>query len=251
MKQKQLNTAIICITFLAFTLKVKSQGYSLDKNAENSPGSGTTTKTTDKLTDIDGNTYITIKIGDQWWMAENLRTTRYNDGTEIPLVTDNDEWAKQSTPAYCWCYNDKDYALSKNYGALYNWYTVNTDKLCPDGWHVPTDEEWRQLEKYVIAINPYLGKALAATTGWSNSNTPGHIGNNTSTNNASGFSALPGGSRNHLGSFAHSGYGGVWWNSTQKSKNTAYYHTLYNSYPKIYRNSLNKSYGFSIRCVKD
>lgn len=93
------------------------------------------------MTDQEGNVYKTITIGTQTWMAENLRTTTYNDGTVIPNVTDNDEWADLSTPAYCWYDNDSA-TYAQTYGALYNWYTVATDSLCPTGWHVPTDAEW-------------------------------------------------------------------------------------------------------------
>ena len=94
--------------------------------------------------DIDGNKYKTIKIGTQIWMAENLKTTHFNDGTSIVQIDKYDDWKGLISPAYCWYANDS--TNKEVYGALYNWYAVNTKKLCPKGWHVPTDEEWKQLE---------------------------------------------------------------------------------------------------------
>ena len=101
------------------------------------------------ITDIDGNVYHTVKKGNQLWTVENLRTTSFNDGRPIQLVTDNVTWASLTTPAYCW-YNNDIYNKSK-YGALYNWYAVDTKKLAPKGWHVPTDVEWDILQDYLIA----------------------------------------------------------------------------------------------------
>ncbi|MGC3978546.1 MAG: fibrobacter succinogenes major paralogous domain-containing protein [Paludibacteraceae bacterium] len=182
------------------------------------------------MTDIDGNTYKTVKIGTQTWMAENLKTTKYNDGTAIPNVTNNDTWWSSTTGAYCW-YNN-DISNKATYGALYNWYAVNTGKLAPKGWHVPTDAEWTTLENYLIA-NGYnydgslsgnkIAKALASTTsttGWSTSTEAGAIGNDLNKNNRSGFSALPGGSRYDDG-FDGAGKGGYWWSSTQTGTSRA------------------------------
>src|SRR5450759_4787246 len=97
--------------------------------------------------DIDGNVYKTVTIGKQVWMVENLKTTKYNDGITIPLVIDNTAWTDLITPKYSWFNND--IANKEVYGALYNWYTVNTNKLCPKGWHIPTDEEWTTLTTYL------------------------------------------------------------------------------------------------------
>ena len=106
----------------------------------------TTEKNT--VTDVDGNTYKTVIIGTQVWMAENLKTTKYNDGIQIPLVTDPITWINLKSAAYCW-YNN-DLATNKNiYGAIYNWLVVNTGKLCPIGWHVPSDTEWTTLTTFL------------------------------------------------------------------------------------------------------
>ncbi|MGB4293792.1 MAG: FISUMP domain-containing protein, partial [Bacteroidales bacterium] len=128
------------------------------------------------MNDVDGNRYKVIMIGNQLWMAENLRTTKYNDGTPIPLVTDNTAWSNLTSPGYCWY--DNNSTNKDTYGALYNWYTVNTGKLCPSGWHVPSDDEWTIMQNYLIAngfnydgttyYNKYA-KALASTTGWTSS----------------------------------------------------------------------------------
>lgn len=101
-----------------------------------------------ELTDIDGNEYHTIEIDTIVWMAENLKTTRYNDGTTIPHVTDPVEWAGLDTPALCF-YGNEDYYNKNIYGGLYNWYAVNSGKLCPSGWHVPTDDEWNALTGFL------------------------------------------------------------------------------------------------------
>ena len=145
---------------------------------------------TGTVTDIDGNTYKTVKIGDQWWIAENLRTTKYNDGTSIPHVTDSSEWNTLTTPGYCYYNNTNNADSIRKFGALYNWYTINTKKLAPAGWHVPSDSEWKVLEEYLIA-NGYnwdgttdsnkIAKSLAAKTDWKSSNEEGHVGNNPST----------------------------------------------------------------------
>jgi len=100
------------------------------------------------VTDIDGNVYHIVAIGTQVWMAENLKTTKYNDGTFIPLVTDSTAWGNLSTPGYCW-YNNDAATYKNTYGALYNWFTVNTGKLSPKGWHIPSDTEWETLITYL------------------------------------------------------------------------------------------------------
>ncbi len=160
-----------------------------------------------KIGDIDGNGYHIVKIGNQVWTVENLRTTRYNDGTAIPYVTDNSAWANLSTPGYCYYGNDSA-ANAVKYGALYNWHAVNTGKLAPEGWHVPTDAEWDTLQNYLIA-NGYnwdgtttgnkIAKSMAAKTDWNSSSTAGAPGNDVQSNNSSGFSALPGGYRYNNG----------------------------------------------------
>lgn len=209
--------------------------------------------------DADGNNYTVVTIGTQTWMAENLKTIQYNDGTAIPYVTDNTAWWNLTTPGYCW--NNNDAATNKNtYGALYNWYTVNTGKLAPTGWHLPTDAEWTTLESYLIAngynfddstFGNYYAKSLAAITNWITDTGKGTIGNDLTKNNRTGFSALPGGGRGNNGMFGDVGGNGFWWSSTEFSTYYARYRGLIYNYSSLYRDYGNKQYGFSVRCVRD
>ena len=215
-------------------------------------------KTLSVLTDIDGNIYNSVTIGTQVWMVENLKTTKYNDGTSIPLVSDNTAWYDLTTPGYCFYNND---AANKNtYGVLYNWYAVNTGKLAPIGWHVPTDAEWNTLKNYLIA-NGYnydgtttgdkIAKSLAATTLWKSHTTVGAIGNDLTKNNTSGFAGLPGGLRGNIGAFSSIGYYGFWLSSTQYSADNAWARDLDYYGSSVGRGNYGKQYGFSVRCVKD
>ncbi len=203
------------------------------------------------VTDIDGNVYNTVIIGTQTWMAENLKTTTYNDGSSIVNETDNTTWMSLTTGAYCWYNNDED-SYKEPYGALYNWYVVETDKVCPSGWHVPSDSDWQLLEVYLgmdpdIADNHGLigsneGAMLKTTSGWYSD------GNGTNEYN---FSAYPSGIRNSTdGTFSKKGLLCSWWSSS-KSGSSAYYYALDYRYTSIYRYYMNKFKGYSIRCVKD
>ncbi|MEI6753331.1 MAG: fibrobacter succinogenes major paralogous domain-containing protein [Paludibacter sp.] len=204
------------------------------------------------LYDIDGNLYHTVTIGTQTWMVENLKTTTYNDGTSIPNVTDPTAWSALATPAYCW-YNNDAATYKNTYGALYNWYTVNTGKLAPTGWHVPTDAEWTILENYVSAhlgASGSVAKALAATTNWTSSTTTGAPGNILTINNSSGFTALPGGYRSNYG-LGDAGNFGYWWSSTEYSAGNAWVRYLYDGSGYLGRYYGSKYNGFSVRCVRD
>jgi len=211
------------------------------------------------VTDMDGNVYKTVKIGTQRWMIENLKTTKFNDGTPIPLVTNGAAWTALKTPGYCF-YNN-DVANKSTYGALYNWYTVNTNKLAPTGWHVPTDAEWSILENYLIA-NGYnfdgtttdnkIAKSLAATTLWHTNTGVGAIGNDLNKNNKSGFTGLPGGFRRLASTFDDIGYYGWWWSSTQGNAKSAWFRYLTYAGGNVNRaNYGDMNDGFSVRCIKD
>jgi len=193
------------------------------------------------VTDVDGNTYGTVKIGTQVWMTENLRTTKYNDNTAIPLVTDNTAWSMLTTPAYCNYNNTTSIDTLKNYGRLYNWYTVETNKLCPAGWHVPSDTEWTKLTDYLGAM---AGGRMKKQGTWSSPNTDAI--------NDSRFSALPGGPRHYAdGSFYGAGDYGYWWSATESDASYAYYRYMLYINAVVYQYGNNKSYGFSVRCVRD
>ncbi len=212
------------------------------------------------ITDIDGNVYQTVRIGNQLWTSENLRTTKYNDGTDIPHVTDGTEWEKLSTGAYCYYNNTTNADSIKKFGALYNWYSLETGKLAPAGWHVPTDEEWTELEEYLIA-NGYnwdgtttgdkIAKSMAAKTDWRLSDDEGDVGNDLQSNNSSGFSALPGGFRYYDGSFNYQGLNGRWWSATENNASNAYHRSLLYNHDNLNRDYNNKEYGFSVRLVRD
>jgi uncharacterized protein (TIGR02145 family) len=197
------------------------------------------------FTDTDGNVYHAVSIGTQVWMVENLKTTRFNDGSAIPLVTGDSAWAADSatlTPRYCW-YNDSA-VYGNTYGALYNWYAVNTGKLAPTGWHVPTDSEWGVLAAYLG------GKSLAARP-LKEAGTAHWVYPNTGAANTTGFSALPGGYRNYDGSFSWIGYYGNWWSSTAYLATTAYFCGMYYDDAGVYFDYDFDVCGFSVRCIKN
>ena len=214
----------------------------------------------DSVIDIDGNIYQTVNFGNQVWMKENLKTTTYSDSTPIPNVTDEAEWTTLTSGAYVWYENDEK--SNKNiYGALYNWYTVETNKLCPIGWHVPTDEEWNTLEIYFgMSQNDAYKTSYRATGKGGKLKAAGtvqggdglwHTPNEDATNE-SGFSALPGGFSYFNDGFSYGlGSYGFWWSSSDASSTDAWYRLLYYYSGFVSRNTYNKKYGFSVRCVRD
>ena len=191
--------------------------------------------------DFDGNLYSVVEIGTQTWMAENLKTTHYNDGSSIPLVLDNTEWKNLATPGYCWYNNDENFFKSF-YGALYNWYTVNTDKLCPIGWHVPAGTEWNTLLGYLGGFDVAGGKLKENTTWW-------WLPPNTGATNETGFTALPGGYRYD----ACSGVGtqGWYWQSGEAAPTAGAAREMTNDGSDVYGAGELKIFGFSVRCIKD
>ncbi len=190
-----------------------------------------------------GYTYKTVYIDCKEWFAENLQTTKYNDGTDIPLVTDNDEWSHLSTPAYCWYNNDRS-AYGNIYGALYNWYTVNTGKLCPDGWHVPTNTEWTGLTNYLGGASVAGGKLKeTGTAHWASPNT--------GATNESGFAALPGGYRNLFGTFSYVGSYGYWWSAPENDAPPFWGRGMDYDGSDVGRSSYGTQLGLSVRCVRD
>jgi uncharacterized protein (TIGR02145 family) len=199
------------------------------------------------VSDIDGNTYKTVQIGTQVWMAENLKTAKYNDGITIPNVTYFTQWTNLTTGA--WVYYNNDVANNAKYGKLYNWCavskTTNGNKnICPTGWHVPTDAEWTVLTGYLGGESISGGKMKeVGTTSW--------ISPNTGATNTSLFTGLPGGNRNDDGNYSNIGYFGSWWSSTEFSTNDAWVCYLYYGLGGAYRNSFNKRNGFSVRCLRD
>lgn len=193
------------------------------------------------VTDIDGNTYATIQIGTQTWMAENLKTTKYNDGTAMPNVTSNSAWDALTTGA--WCYYNNDANNNTTYGKLYNWFAVNTGKLAPAGWHVPTDAEWTTLTTY-LGGNSIAGDKMKATTLW----TPYTGITNT---NSSGFTALPASVRTPSYPFSGLGLYAYYWSSTEENTVNSRDHEMTFGFSRCVSNYNDKRSGFSIRCVKN
>jgi len=197
-----------------------------------------------QVTDIEGNVYNTVTIGTQVWMAENLKTTKFNDGTAIPLVTtDNDLWFNLTNPAYCW-YNNDESTYKATYGAMYNWYTVNTGKLCPAGWHIPTDAQW-------TTLTTYLGGEATAGSKLKETGTSHWLSPNLGATNETGFTAIPGGYRNYIGIFYSIGNSGNWWSSTENSTTYAWYWSMITAGYGIGRTYLFKQDGLSVRCLQD
>jgi len=203
------------------------------------------------LTDIEGNTYKTIQIGTQTWMAENLRVGKYRDGTLIPNVTDNIQWANNTAGA--WCYYNNDANNNIAFGKLYNFYAVNNSKnICPSGWHIPTDEDWNNLVKFLDPSFALIGYQSIIAGGNMKSDCPKLWQSpNTNANNTSGFSGLPGGARNTDGSFVSLGLGGSWWSSTQPVNDYAWFRLVFNNNGSVLRGSVLASAGYSVRCIKD
>jgi len=200
------------------------------------------------ITDIEGNIYNVVTIGTQEWLVENLKTTRYNDGESIPLITDGTTWEALTTPGYCWYDNDEQ--LKDTYGAMYNWHTVNTGKLCPIGWHVPSDIEWTKLITYLggVAREDTIAGGKLKEAGMIHWKYP-----NKSATNESGFTALPGGIRGYGGMFGNKGnYGSFWSTSEQPLDYTrAYYFGLFYGYQGSSLTITKKFVGLSVRCIKD
>jgi len=191
--------------------------------------------------DIDGNRYLTIKIGEQWWMAENLKVVRYRNGDAIPNVTDNGDWSGLTTGAYC-SYND-DSANTETYGYLYNWYAINDQRgLAPEGWHIASDGEWQKLVDH-LGGNSVAGGKMKETALWASPNT--------GATNESGLSARPSGYRDDRGSYDLVGHIAGFWSSTENNRASAKLRSLHYDYSDISRDIGNKRIGFSVRCVRD
>ena len=199
-----------------------------------------TTLTT--ITDIDGNTYNTVQIGDQVWMSENLKTSRYRNGGSIPNVTDNTLWSNSTIGA--WSYYNNDETNNAIYGKLYNWYTTLGDTLCPTGWGVPTDAEWTTLTDSLGGESVAGGKMKSIGNAYWNDPNTGAI-------NSSGFTALPGGYRNSDGSFYIIRDYAFFWSATELGFNGAWFRYLNFGNGGVDRNLNVKSVGASVRCLRD
>ena len=196
------------------------------------------------LADIDGNIYHAIAIGTQIWMVENLKVTKYNDGTSIPLITNNTDWLNLSGPGYCW-YNNDAVTYKSPYGAMYNWFAVNTGKLCPTGWHVSTDAEWTTLTDGLGGLSVAGGKLKE--TGTSHWTSP-----NTGATNETGFTTIPGGYRAYQnGTFLYIYDDCTFWTATSNTSLAAWGRAIVYNSGAVQVISNDKKYGASVRCIKD
>jgi uncharacterized protein (TIGR02145 family) len=261
-----VNSKIVCGNGLGsynaiITKLVMGSTYYIRAYATNSVGTvygdevAFTTKNT--VTDIDGNTYATVTIGTQTWMVDNLRTTRYCNGDTIANITENGEWVSATTGAQCNYQNNLK--NDTKYGKLYNWYAVvDSRKLAPAGWHVPSNDEWTELLDYVanhLGTSPNVAKALAAKTDWfaTSTNYTDAVGDDLTKNNSSGFSGLPSGHRTDTGNFFYLEKGGNWWSTSTTSNDyiNAYYMGLLFDTNFHLLSSQPKRKGYSVRCIRD
>lgn len=195
------------------------------------------------VTDIDGNVYKTVKIGDQVWMAENLKVTRYRNGNALLNITDNVAWSNTSAGAYC-NYNN-DTSVVKEYGRLYNWYAViNEQNIAPAGWHIPIPEE-------IITLMLHLKGDTIAGAKMKERDTTHWLNPNQGATNESGFLALPGGYRFSEGTFHTLGSNGYWWSEGRSYELYTWSPRLYTYFADVGRDFRNQNLGLSIRCVKD
>jgi uncharacterized protein (TIGR02145 family) len=196
-----------------------------------------------RLVDQDGNTYLTITIGTQTWMAENLKTTKYRDGSSIPNVTNHASWSALTTGA--WCTTEFNVANNCPYGKLYNFYAVvDARGLCPSGWHVPTDPEWATLITYLGGATVAGGRLKSTSTLWTS---------NTGATNDAGFSALPGGFLLVDGSFSPTGFSHYWWSTTESVTYPNRYRTtgVEGSSSNVLKSEYFRNGGNGVRCVRD
>jgi uncharacterized protein (TIGR02145 family) len=246
----------------AYAITVKNKIYGNQESFTTKPATALTTfnpqLTYLSVSDIDGNSYKTIKIGVQEWMAENLKTSRLNDGGVIPLVSDDENWGHLVTPGYCWYNNDE--AVFKNiYGGYYNWYAVNTGKLCPSGWHVPAEDDWKVFKLFLGMTSEQIVSGYFPETSGGNkikeTGTFNWVDGSVAGTNESGFTALPGGSRSdYFSTFGGEGEGAGWWSSSliPQTGISAFSHWVISDKDWFYRSDmLSKNYGLNVRCIKD
>lgn len=224
-----MKKSILLFTFLAFSL------YSCSSSDSNENNSNV------DVTDIDGNTYQTVNICDQTWMKSNLNVSKYRNGDEIPQVTDATQWANLTTGA--WCYLQNNTSNGPIYGKLYNWYAVNDPRgLAPNGWHIPSKDEWAVLRNCLGGENIAGGKMKALTL-WNNPN----VG----ASNESGFTGLPGGIRDFSASFTQFSDWGYFWSSTQNGVGNSWKVSLYYDSSILGTSDDANKVGISVRCVKN
>jgi len=198
---------------------------------------------TETVTDIDGNVYNTVTIGTQVWLKENLKTTKYRNGDEIGTTTPaTKNISGETSPKYQWAYNGNESNVA-TYGRLYTWYVVNDSRgICPTGWHVPADSEWKAMVDFLGGVIEADAKLKENSSLWEGSN---------EANNKSGFTARPGGWRCDCGDFDYLGEIGWWWSSTEESPYFAYDCSMTSGYGPVQFNASGRKTGLELRCIKD
>ncbi|MFT6747492.1 MAG: hypothetical protein ACJAZ2_001845 [Glaciecola sp.] len=224
----------------AFVTNSAGTAYGNEVTFTTAPGTGI--QAGSGVSDVDGNSYTSAVIGTQEWMSENLKTLKYNDGTTIPEVTDDTQWRALTTGAL----TKYDHSLPNvtTYGNLYNWHSVNTKKLCPTGWHIPSDSEWDALVSYLAnqGFTGIEGTALKSTTGWDSNGNGDHD---------FGWKGLPGGFRSNYGNFWSIATSAYWWSSTQYDSDDSWVRVLSGTNAAVSKQRSNNANGFSARCLKD
>ncbi len=216
-------------------------------------GNGNGNGETGTVTDVEGNVYQTVKIGEQWWMAENLRTSQYNNGDNLLTGLDDTQWEHTTQGAYSIYENDDDNL--NTYGKLYNWHAVMDNRgLCPAGWHLPTDEEWQQMEMHLG-----MSQDEAEGSGWRGTDEGGKLkatgtdywdDPNTGATNESGFTALPAGGRTYLGMYIFLNEWAYFWTSTEQTADySSWYRVLSYNSAQVFRFYNHQNSGFAVRCV--
>ena len=247
-----MKKIILALALTSTLFSCKKETSTPNNSGNNTTDTTKTSNTTigkpgPNITDSEGNSYKTVTIGTQTWMAENLKVSKYSDGTTIPNIIDNAQWSQLTTDA--WSYYNNDAANNAKYGKLYNWYavskTTNGNKnVCPTGWHVPTDAEWKVLTDYLGGDSIAVGKLKeVGTTSWKSPNT--------GATNTSLFTGLPGGYRGSSGNDYSIGGSGNWWSSTEGNALNAWYRTLTFNDGDASRDDSGKGNGLSVRCLRD
>jgi uncharacterized protein (TIGR02145 family) len=248
-------------------------GVSCSDDDDNNPGgggggsgTGVCTGGPSTVTDVDSNVYNVVTIGNQCWMKENLKTTKYRNGNPIPTNLSNTTW-QNTTSGACAInsdlFNNNTTTNNSIYGKLYNWYAVaDPRELCPVGWHVPSDAEWNELVKFLDpgadtsfanGLQSTIAGGMLKATGTLQAGTGLWQNPNTGATNSSGFTGLPGGGRSLDGSNFYISGIGWWWSSTQNPilSGMSFYSALYPSFGNVYKSAYDKSGGLSVRCVRD
>lgn len=198
-------------------------------------------KNADTVEDIDGNIYHTTKIGKQTWMVENLKVTRFNNGDSIKKITSNKDWKMKEQAGYSF-YNN-NVALVKDYGFLYNYNCLqDIRRIAPKGWRIPTEDDLRELESFINSNSVGIFLKEKGNLHWLRSNDIG--------NNATGFTALPGGYRDEEGAFYMLKSNGYYWTKTGSFEFYHWSSRMFQAFADVRRDSIFKKYGFSVKCIK-